>query len=573
MTTILKILNNKSKLTSNIKEVQKAYTEGVYSDSPLNRKLGRVGMSYKEYAQKVASKSSSENKKEEKENNDDGGNKDISIKGPINIIIKDNVKLTSSQKSFLSNIQKDFAKEMKEENLGKMIKDVSPTILINKDGVHVDFTSEEDWNNIYNEYYGAPDMGYGNNPSDIQHSLENKYKNLLKENFYKKDLKVKDFEGEKNTKEENKSKDNSSLEGPVDIQIKDNVKLNKTQLKYLQDVQKQIKYAIEKNPELFNKLFENNPKITITKDGIESSITKKKNFRMNASDVFAGTNERYFADNILKTLNTLSDPFSYDVEKNFSQYNAKTNKENLNFNKKIQEETNKYKDLKFDFDYNPSQQNTLKGGTFKYSDNGKEKSVKLIPEFIKIRSFADNSRMSDDIVNHYKDKFRSYQKNIFDMIENHANEEEIKKALNNYENKLNKINSIFKKLDYIPGLSLESLLYKDGTNELNPKFSSLSFKDKEDLVNSMVKDVFKILDKSPKNDNLRDFEKKDAKKYNEKILDKFLNGPFNGDIEDIINSKKKMHNYNLGFNDEKNNTETIKNVNQFLNEKYSKYLS
>ena len=29
---------------SNIRELQKAYTEGIYSDSPLNRKLGRVGM-------------------------------------------------------------------------------------------------------------------------------------------------------------------------------------------------------------------------------------------------------------------------------------------------------------------------------------------------------------------------------------------------------------------------------------------------------------------------------------------------------------------------------------------------
>lgn len=33
--------------------VEKAYTEGVYSDSPANRKLGRVGMSYKDYAAKV----------------------------------------------------------------------------------------------------------------------------------------------------------------------------------------------------------------------------------------------------------------------------------------------------------------------------------------------------------------------------------------------------------------------------------------------------------------------------------------------------------------------------------------
>ena len=36
---------------SNIRELQKAYTEGIYSDSPLNRKLGRVGMTYTAYAE------------------------------------------------------------------------------------------------------------------------------------------------------------------------------------------------------------------------------------------------------------------------------------------------------------------------------------------------------------------------------------------------------------------------------------------------------------------------------------------------------------------------------------------
>lgn len=35
-------------------EVEKSYTEGVYNDSPLNRKFGRVGMSYFAYAQLVA---------------------------------------------------------------------------------------------------------------------------------------------------------------------------------------------------------------------------------------------------------------------------------------------------------------------------------------------------------------------------------------------------------------------------------------------------------------------------------------------------------------------------------------
>lgn len=42
-----------------IKNLEKAYTEGVYADTPANRKLGRVGMSYKEWTSK-------QNNKEEK---------------------------------------------------------------------------------------------------------------------------------------------------------------------------------------------------------------------------------------------------------------------------------------------------------------------------------------------------------------------------------------------------------------------------------------------------------------------------------------------------------------------------
>lgn len=41
--------------------LQKAYTEGIYSDIPANRKLGRVGMTYSQYFEKI-------NKKEKEEN-------------------------------------------------------------------------------------------------------------------------------------------------------------------------------------------------------------------------------------------------------------------------------------------------------------------------------------------------------------------------------------------------------------------------------------------------------------------------------------------------------------------------
>lgn len=34
---------------TSFKNIEKSYTEGIYSDSPMNRKLGRVGMSYSAY--------------------------------------------------------------------------------------------------------------------------------------------------------------------------------------------------------------------------------------------------------------------------------------------------------------------------------------------------------------------------------------------------------------------------------------------------------------------------------------------------------------------------------------------
>lgn len=48
----------------NLKEIRKAYTEGVYADTPQNRKLGRVGMTYTQYVKKV--KNSEETSSEDK---------------------------------------------------------------------------------------------------------------------------------------------------------------------------------------------------------------------------------------------------------------------------------------------------------------------------------------------------------------------------------------------------------------------------------------------------------------------------------------------------------------------------
>lgn len=45
------LVGNKKDIT--IGFISKAATEGVYIDSPLNRKLGRVGMSYKKYSERI----------------------------------------------------------------------------------------------------------------------------------------------------------------------------------------------------------------------------------------------------------------------------------------------------------------------------------------------------------------------------------------------------------------------------------------------------------------------------------------------------------------------------------------
>ena len=57
---------------ASIQQLNKAATEGIYADTPTNRKLGRVGMSYKVAKEKEENKEKGENKnlnKKEKINN------------------------------------------------------------------------------------------------------------------------------------------------------------------------------------------------------------------------------------------------------------------------------------------------------------------------------------------------------------------------------------------------------------------------------------------------------------------------------------------------------------------------
>ena len=52
--------------------LSKAYTEGIYADTPANRKLGRVGMTYEAYAEKV--------KKEKESSSEESETKEITKK-------------------------------------------------------------------------------------------------------------------------------------------------------------------------------------------------------------------------------------------------------------------------------------------------------------------------------------------------------------------------------------------------------------------------------------------------------------------------------------------------------------
>lgn len=68
---IKKVKKNKLNLMSLFSnEVEKAYEEGVYCDSPANRKLGRVGMTYKEWSQKQNEKKEDNKKDIDKEYED-----------------------------------------------------------------------------------------------------------------------------------------------------------------------------------------------------------------------------------------------------------------------------------------------------------------------------------------------------------------------------------------------------------------------------------------------------------------------------------------------------------------------
>ena len=99
---IKKVKKNKLNLMSLFSdEVEKAYEEGIYCDSPANRKLGRVGMTYKEWSQKQNEKEKDE--KKDKHGNDGEDNKD---KGDKRLkYVKSEIKLSPKQENLLYKIE------------------------------------------------------------------------------------------------------------------------------------------------------------------------------------------------------------------------------------------------------------------------------------------------------------------------------------------------------------------------------------------------------------------------------------------------------------------------------------
>lgn len=134
---------------SNIRELQKAYTEGIYSDSPLNRKLGRVGMTYTAYAEYTQRKKEGEDVKI----NDFRGTNDNLNKNKI--ILKDRIKVLDNFNSTTISLSEDH-KAFIDKEKGKY-----NVIVVDKDKNVVDsftYTSKENLLNNFNAYLYEADL-------------------------------------------------------------------------------------------------------------------------------------------------------------------------------------------------------------------------------------------------------------------------------------------------------------------------------------------------------------------------------------------------------------------------------
>ena len=189
----MKILKPKLNLASFYsEEVEKAYTEGIYSDTPANRKLGRAGMSYKDYADKTHK---SDDKGDKKNNSDDNSNnkkKDWVKEYPLKLkeLIKNSVgQLDGSDK------------EATDKQVDNIFNSVSDSVdITEKNGV---FNVEVNSRAFYRSAQDNDlDFGYGG-AEDIGPELDR----YLNKNFGKREK-----EGKKQSPEERIKKDEERRE-------------------------------------------------------------------------------------------------------------------------------------------------------------------------------------------------------------------------------------------------------------------------------------------------------------------------------------------------------------------------
>jgi hypothetical protein len=142
---------NKPKLNfTGFKYIEKAYTEGIYADSPLNRKLGRVGMTYTAYAEYTQRK-----KEGEDVNIQDFKKSGENILNKNKAILKDKLKVLDSFNSTtisLSNDHKAFIDKNKSE-YNVLVTDKNSNV-VNK----FTYTSKEQLLNNFNSYLYEADL-------------------------------------------------------------------------------------------------------------------------------------------------------------------------------------------------------------------------------------------------------------------------------------------------------------------------------------------------------------------------------------------------------------------------------
>lgn len=171
MKNIIKINKKGINLSSfsKIDELNKAYTEGIYSDTPANRKLGRVGMTYTAYAEKVKKESGD---KKEDSNKDTKTSENlpemdykietISSKFPI-VFIKNSSKdkdakirlsTKNNDRNVIINIPKEEMKTLLENVANQKSMEIKLSI---KDNLKDNYEKESDYKSMILSYSSYKD--------------------------------------------------------------------------------------------------------------------------------------------------------------------------------------------------------------------------------------------------------------------------------------------------------------------------------------------------------------------------------------------------------------------------------